>query len=259
MIVQSGRYSEILQQGSDFAALVAAHDSSMALVETAVLGPEKRKHVEAESSSKSSIVEVVESHAGSSTVEAESNSQTTLGPLVNDEERASGHVSLRIYKEYMTEVWGWWSPLLVLVLSVLWQGMVLACDYWLAYGISVEQAVRPSLLIQVYATITAISVVIMLALSFFIAFVGLQTANSFFKQILSSILHAPMSFLDATPSGRVLSRVRPSVCCLLHYAFASSLHSECQFLMFLRHPRTRRLSIFFFLSTYGCAHQPTRW
>ena len=29
MIVQSGKYDELLQPGSDFAALVAAHDSSM--------------------------------------------------------------------------------------------------------------------------------------------------------------------------------------------------------------------------------------
>ncbi|KAJ7972956.1 ABC transporter C family member 4 [Quillaja saponaria] len=35
---------------------------------------------------------------------------------------------------------------------------------------------------------------------------GLKTAQVFFKQILHSILHAPMSFFDTTPSGRILSR-----------------------------------------------------
>ncbi|KAJ0955326.1 putative ABC-type xenobiotic transporter [Helianthus annuus] len=35
---------------------------------------------------------------------------------------------------------------------------------------------------------------------------GLQTCQIFFKKILNSILHAPMSFFDTTPSGRILSR-----------------------------------------------------
>jgi ATP-binding cassette subfamily C (CFTR/MRP) protein 1 len=51
-------------------------------------------------------------------------------------------------------------------------------------------------------------VVLVSGRSFLVAFIGLQTANSFFKQILNSILHAPMSFFDTTPSGRILSRVR---------------------------------------------------
>jgi len=33
MIAQSGKYDELVEAGSDFAALVAAHDSSMELVE----------------------------------------------------------------------------------------------------------------------------------------------------------------------------------------------------------------------------------
>lgn len=225
MIVQSGRYREILQQGSDFAALIAAHESSMELMESAVLGPEKRKHDDeagprskfpnAQVEPDTAIVEV-----GSGTRyaigEVESNSQKTLGRLINDEERACGHVSLDVYKHYMTAVWGWWAPLAVVVLSVLWQGMAVGSDYWLAYGTSGEKAVRPVWFIQVYAIMTAILVVIMSARSFLIAFVGLKTASKFFKKILCSILCAPMSFFDTTPSGRVLSRVRPSVFCL-HY------------------------------------------
>uniref|UniRef100_A0A2N9G8D3 ABC-type xenobiotic transporter n=1 Tax=Fagus sylvatica TaxID=28930 RepID=A0A2N9G8D3_FAGSY len=39
-----------------------------------------------------------------------------------------------------------------------------------------------------------------------VTLVGLKTAQIFFSQILHSILHAPMSFFDTTPSGRVLSR-----------------------------------------------------
>nr|POF24399.1 abc transporter c family member 14 [Quercus suber] len=42
--------------------------------------------------------------------------------------------------------------------------------------------------------------------SFSVTIVGLKTAQIFFSQILHCILHAPMSFFDTTPSGRILSR-----------------------------------------------------
>jgi ATP-binding cassette subfamily C (CFTR/MRP) protein 1 len=119
-------------------------------------------------------------------------------------------VSLAVYKQYMTEAWGWWGVALVIAVSLAWQGSVMASDYWLAYETSAENAAtfQPSLFIHVYAILAAVSVVLVSGRSFLVAFIGLQTANSFFKQILNSILHAPMSFFDTTPSGRILSRVR---------------------------------------------------
>jgi ATP-binding cassette subfamily C (CFTR/MRP) protein 1 len=97
---------------------------------------------------------------------------------------------------------------LVIAVSLAWQGSVMASDYWLAYETSAENAAtfQPSLFIHVYAILAAVSVVLVSGRSFLVAFIGLQTANSFFKQILNSILHAPMSFFDTTPSGRILSR-----------------------------------------------------
>ncbi|KAL6627761.1 hypothetical protein ACP70R_031487 [Stipagrostis hirtigluma subsp. patula] len=197
MIAQSGHYSDLLQEGSDFAALVAAHGCSMSQVGNAAAAPEAAK-------SKPSPRSDAESSAIA--VEVEPSAGKAPGRLVKDEERASGHVSFAVYKHYMTEAWGWWAPLAVLALSAVWQGSVVAADYWLAYGTSGEKTTSASVFIKVYATIAAASVVLMSARSWLIAFLGLQTASRFFKQILGSILHAPMSFFDTTPSGRVLSR-----------------------------------------------------
>lgn len=114
----------------------------------------------------------------------------------------------------MTEARGWWAPLSVLVLSAVWQGTVVASDCCLAYGISGAggEKAAASQFIRIYDIMPAASVVLMLAWSFLIVFLGLEiSANKFFKEILNSILHAPMSIFDTTPSGRVLSRVRRSV------------------------------------------------
>jgi len=40
-----------------------------------------------------------------------------------------------------------------------------------------------------------------------VTFLGLQSAQAFFNKMFDSILRAPMSFFDTTPSGRILSRV----------------------------------------------------
>ncbi|KAK3124855.1 hypothetical protein QOZ80_7BG0594800 [Eleusine coracana subsp. coracana] len=199
-IVQSGKYSDLLQQGSDFAELVAAHDSSMTLVENAAAPGTERN------SRKLPIISSTQgtnNNGSSSTAEAQPDARKRL---VNDEERATGHVSLAVYKHYMTAAWGWLTPLAVLAVCAAWQASVVAGDYWLAYATSSDNALRPSMFIKVYAAVAVASLALMAARSFVIACVGLRTADRFFQQILHSIMHAPMSFFDTTPSGRVLSR-----------------------------------------------------
>lgn len=85
----------------------------------------------------------------------------------------------------------------------------MAGDYWLAYETSEEQArfFNPSLFISIYAVIAVVSVVLVITRTFSVTILGLKSAQLFFSQILNSILHAPMSFFDTTPSGRILSRV----------------------------------------------------
>ncbi|CAD6238488.1 unnamed protein product [Miscanthus lutarioriparius] len=177
MIVQSGKYNELLQAGTDFAALVAAHDSSMELVESAAPASERELPLSRQPSNKTAAGRASNGDSSSSSIVAP-KAEKASARLIKDEERASGH------------------------------GSLMASDYWLADQTSEENATsfQPSLFINVYAIIAAVSVVLVAARSFLVAIIGLQTADRFFKQILNSILHAPMSFFDTTPSGRILSR-----------------------------------------------------
>ncbi|GAB2220245.1 hypothetical protein Droror1_Dr00007888 [Drosera rotundifolia] len=205
VIVQSGNYHDILESGEDFKALVAAHETSMELVEggIATLSEENTKQL----TSPRSLPSPRDTN-GESSLSTTSKSDQGNSKLIKEEERETGKVSLRNYKLYCSEAFGWWGVATVLLLSLSWQASLMASDYWLAYETSKERApsFNPSLFIRVYAIIAALSFVLIIARSFFVTLLGLKTAQIFFKQILASIIHAPMSFFDTTPSGRILSR-----------------------------------------------------
>lgn len=204
-IVQSGKYNEILEAGMDFKALVVAHETSLELVD-----------VETNNESNTPL-EVSKSSGGLSKhgeENGEDNSQQSTSDrgnskLIKEEERETGKVSLRVYKQYITEAFGWWGVVLVLLFSFLWQGSLMASDYWLAYETSADRAMsfNPSLFIEIYGIIAVVSALLIVVRMYFVTLMGLKTAQIFFGQILHSILHAPMSFFDTTPSGRILSRV----------------------------------------------------
>ncbi|KAK4492590.1 hypothetical protein RD792_003408 [Penstemon davidsonii] len=203
MIVQSGKYNSLMELGMDFKALVTAHDASMELVD-----------VETNSENKSSPTLPTQRSFKLGEENGESNSQGQSEPnqgtskLIKEEEREIGKVGLNVYKLYCTEAYGWLGVILVLFLSLIWQGSLMANDYWLAYETSEKRATsfNPYWFIEIYGIIALVSLVLVLVRTILVAIMGLKTSQIFFKQILHSILHAPMSFFDTTPSGRILTR-----------------------------------------------------
>ncbi|KAG6505225.1 ABC transporter C family member 14-like [Zingiber officinale] len=204
-IVQSGKYDEVLKSGTNFAALVAAHDSSMELVEKSGFSQENHE----EQGTQQHAPEREQSNGeNGSIISPKTEKKKGTSKLIKEEERETGHVSWNVYMVYITQAWGWWGAALVLLIALMWQTSLMSSDYWLAYETSEDRAAsfRGSIFIEVYVIIALISALLVAARSFLIAYLGLKTAQIFFRQILNSILHAPMSFFDTTPSGRILSR-----------------------------------------------------
>ncbi|KAL7601111.1 hypothetical protein Lser_V15G27402 [Lactuca serriola] len=204
MIVQSGKYDDLLESGLDFKALVSAHDTSMQLVEMEATTPESPSPRPLQKSPSHNPRE----EDDKALERSKSSSVIGTSKLIEEEERETGRISLSVYKVYLTEAFGWWGVIAVLFFSFLWQGAQMSSDYWLAYETSEDRAAsfNPSLFIQVYTAIAGLSFLLVFGRVISSTILGLKTSQSFFKQILHSILHAPMSFFDTTPSGRILSR-----------------------------------------------------
>ncbi|CAK8540606.1 unnamed protein product [Lathyrus sativus] len=208
-VVQSGKYDELLKAGIDFGALVAAHESSMEILETSdnsnddssqspklacIVSKEKEREVEKQSSQDQSKFD-----------------DKTAAKLIEDEGRETGHVSLKVYKQYFTEAFGWWGIALVVAMSAGWVLSFLAGDYWLAIATSDGSGIPSFTFIFVYAAIVVVACIVLIGRAFMYTYLGLKTSQRFFVGMLQSILRAPMSFFDTTPSGRILSRVSTDI------------------------------------------------
>ncbi|CAN4113551.1 unnamed protein product [Withania somnifera] len=241
-IVQSGKYEGLLESGMDFGDLVAAHENSMEVVESSSTGASGECYPQTPRSPhqltpKSPHKSQEEANGGSNSLDQQPKGSSKL---IEDEERETGHVSFDVYKQYFTEAFGWWGVAAVVIISLFWQGSTMLSDYWLAYETSKDHF-KPSLFIDVYSFIAVICCIFVVVRSFLVAFLGLKTAQCFFDQILYSILHAPMSFFDTTPSGRILSRASTdqayvdfliplflSIVLLMYFALFGMLFITCQ-------------------------------
>nr|GMD66756.1 ABC transporter C family member 14 [Ipomoea batatas] len=203
MIVQSGKYNDLLVSGLDFKSLVAAHESSLELVDVETTSGIKDSP-RMEKTKQRSHKQGDENEDGAL---QQSEGGTGRSKLINEEERETGTVGFHVSKLYCTEAFGWWGVAAVVLLTVLWHGTQMASDYWLAYETSEVRSFNPSLFLEVYGIIAVLSAVVVVVRMYSVTLMGLKTAQIFFGQILYSILHTPMSFFDTTPSGRILSRV----------------------------------------------------
>ncbi|XP_074307059.1 ABC transporter C family member 4-like [Silene latifolia] len=206
-IVQAGKYESLLERGTDFNSLVAAHETSMELVESGSK-TDLEEHSPRKPKSPRLLPNQGEANEENNNCMSITKSEKGDSKLIKEEEREIGKVSLRVYKDYCTEAFGWWGVITAILLSVFWQASIMGGDYWLAYETSKDRAssFNPCFFITIYTVIALVSVVLIIIRSFFVTLFGLKTAQLLFSRILHSILHAPMSFFDTTPSGRILSR-----------------------------------------------------
>ncbi|KAF7834505.1 ABC transporter C family member 14-like [Senna tora] len=198
-IVQSGNYNKLVESGLDFGSLVAAHETSLELLDSSDDYGQSSK--QEESIGKINPQEEPKSsHSSNSFNKVASN-------IIEDEEKETGRVNFEVYKQYCTEAYGWWGGAVIVFMSLLWIVSIMLGDYWLAFETSKDGVFNPILFIGVYFAIGVVSCVMVMMRSYVVTHWGLKTAQSFFCGMLEGILHAPMSFFDTTPSGRVLSRM----------------------------------------------------
>jgi len=128
--------------------------------------------------------------------------------LVTEEERNVGAVTWYVYKKYILSGGGYVKFLFVYLMFVLCTAIGLLNNAWISVWTSDAEYERNSR--AFYLSIYAVSSVALgfftFFRSYFLAKFGVRASGNLHQNLLNSVLSAPMSFFDTTPTGRILSR-----------------------------------------------------
>ncbi|TXG67672.1 hypothetical protein EZV62_008947 [Acer yangbiense] len=212
-ITQAGKYGDILNSGTDFMELVGAHKEALSTLDSIEGGPGSEKIRISEENGESSTNGVVEKEENKVSENGKSDEVTEhKGQLVQEEEREKGRVGFSVYWKYIMTVYGGALVPFILLAHIIFQILQIGSNYWMAWATPVSKDTKPtvggSTLILVYVALAIGSSFCILIRSTLLVTARYKAATLLFNKMHSCIFRAPMSFFDATPSGRILNRIQ---------------------------------------------------
>ncbi|XP_058074547.1 ABC transporter C family member 3-like isoform X2 [Magnolia sinica] len=215
-ITQAGKYNDILNSGTDFMELVSAHKQALSALDSIEIEDDSEANTNVEGSSS----DIGSSKRTAPHAEVEKREDQNVkndetigqkGQLVQDEEREKGKVSLSVYWKYITMAYRGALLPLILLAQILFLILQIGSNYWMASAApaptDTRAPVEGSVLIRIYVALAIGSSICVLIKDLLLVTSGFKTATLLFNKMHMCIFRAPMSFFDATPSGRILNRV----------------------------------------------------
>lgn len=189
-----GMTPEETQLGGDAAAASSAAQSPIASPTEADPGDGSRRRKKSENASKNEGEK------------SKSPSENGLGTLVKAEKREAGTVQLAVWRAYV-EAMGWLG-FATAISFVIVKGLEVASQVWLAVWADATKQEQASIhMYLIIYTALSLAAVIGVIIQSVAVYAGvLHAAKRLHDRMLLHILHAPTSFFDATPIGRILNR-----------------------------------------------------
>ncbi|KAB1199142.1 ABC transporter C family member 3 [Morella rubra] len=208
-ITQAGKYNDIVNSGTDFMELVQAHNKALSAFDSTEAGS---------ASESTSMSKEVRNIASAEVAQIQENKDVqdskpdetveSKRQIIQEEEREKGKVGFSVYWKYITMAYGGALVPLICLAYVLSELLQIGSNYWMAWATPVSQdekpAVSSSTLIIVYFALAFGGSFCILVETMLLVTAGYKTATLFFNKMHACIFRAPMSFFDATPSGRIL-------------------------------------------------------
>lgn len=149
--------------------------------------------------------------------------------LVTEEERNVGAVSWQVYKKYILSGGGYLRFTFVYFMFMLCTANNVINTAWVSLWTSDANYERNTRLfyLGIYALTSITLGIFTFFRSYFLAKFGVRASDDLHKNLLKSVLSAPMSFFDSTPTGRILSRFSKDL-----YAIDLELSDYLDFFLF---------------------------
>ncbi|KAL2936008.1 ABC transporter C family member 3, partial [Bienertia sinuspersici] len=196
-IAQVGKYNDIHIPGSEFTKLVGAQNAAMTSTDTNKAAP-------------NSVKTRNENVNGEADDEKKAADLSPASQLVKEEEREKGRVGFSVHWTYITTAYGGVLVLLMTLVLIISQILQIGSNYWLTWATPSSKGVKPIVsgptVILVYASLAISICFCTFAVEILVVATGYKTATLLFTKMLQRIFCAPMSFFDATPTGRILNR-----------------------------------------------------
>ncbi|XP_038686802.1 ABC transporter C family member 3-like [Tripterygium wilfordii] len=211
-ITQAGKYNEILNSGPDFIELVGAHKKALSALDSGEGEPSSEKEISRKGDDVMSSANGV-AHKQENKDLQNGAAEDTAGPkgqIIQEEEREKGRVGFSVYWKYIRMAYGGALVPFILLSQILFQILQIGSNYWMAWATPVSEDAKPvvglSTLMLVYVALAIGSSFCILSRATLLVTAGYKTATLLFNKMHLCIFRAPMSFFDATPSGRILNR-----------------------------------------------------
>ncbi|OQR92450.1 multidrug resistance-associated protein 1 [Thraustotheca clavata] len=131
------------------------------------------------------------------------------GQLITDEERHEGRVAKHVFVAYFHAMGGIWVCFFLILVQCAWQALMQGSDFYLAYWTgesSTDQVENTKHNLTIYTLLALGSSALVLVRTMTVSLGGLHAARTLFDRMTKSLIHAPMTFFDSQPLGRILNR-----------------------------------------------------
>lgn len=197
MIVQSGKYQDLISDTEgELLKQMTAHSKSL----NQVTPPQDCKN-KTKGQYQDNQIEVTEEKLEDPTMNGR------LFEINQQEKTETGRVKWHVYSTFVTSAYKGALVPLILLCQVLFQGLQMASNYWIAWATEKEGKVSREQLIGVFVLMSGGSSIFILGRAVLLSTIAIETAQRLFLGMITSVFRAPISFFDSTPSSRILNRV----------------------------------------------------
>ncbi|KAG0281167.1 hypothetical protein BGZ95_006220 [Linnemannia exigua] len=207
-IVEKGTYQELMRKdGGEFRKMMTQYGG---VVESNSDAKDQVDHEEDTASSGGSTKQNGQEQATQGEALCKKTKTPEGAALMTTEERESGAIGWKVYSQYFQmEGLGMWGS--VLACYVFQQACGLMMNYWLSLWTDKKFDLPTMTYIFVYVGLALVQAVIMAIATQLLSVVIIRTARKMHSQAFDKVIHAPLSFFDTNPLGRILNRFSKDV------------------------------------------------
>ncbi|KJA16429.1 hypothetical protein HYPSUDRAFT_207024 [Hypholoma sublateritium FD-334 SS-4] len=197
-IAEEGSYADLLTRGGEFSQFITEFGS-------------KEEEQEKKKERDEDAIEALDDDStaalkAAKTKEEKMKKAVAGAALMQTEERNTGAIAWPVYRDYMKAGHGEWvMPALVLSL-VLMQGAAVLSSYWLVWWQDGSFHQSQRFYMGVYAALGVSQAVFSYMMGATFALLTYFASQRLHGAAIKRVMHAPMSFFETTPLGRIMNR-----------------------------------------------------